>query len=402
MATHTQRIISLCTGIGGLDVGVGLALPDSRIVCYVEREAYAVVHLVKAMEAGVMDSAPVWDDLATFDGNPWRGKVDWIIGGIPCQPHSVAGPKLGADDDRDLWPDATRVIRAVRPHAVFIENVAGILRYYWDRIRPDLQAMGYRTTEGLFTAEEVGAPHRRERLFILAYAARGLLNIGHGGMAGDVLRSGERREGERDAGAPGGQMEFMADADGQVGRVSESRQSRDERIQNDTGRIGRVVGGASGNGRGTPAGQPTDDVRSHAGGTGPAVDVPDAAGPRCEHGGGGQSPISETGGFREDVPDALGAGLEGLGRGRQGESIAAVQRLFPPKPDNLDAWAFLLQGLPSIEPAFCRESDGRPDWMDIISERRQRLQALGNGVVPLVAAHALRTLATRAINGTEG
>ena len=380
MATHTQRIISLCTGIGGLDVGVGLALPDSRIVCYVEREAYAVVHLVKAMEAGVMDSAPVWDDLATFDGEPWRGKVDWIIGGIPCQPHSVAGPKLGADDDRDLWPDATRVIRAVRPHAVFIENVAGILRYYWDRIRPDLQAMGYRTTEGLFTAEEVGAPHRRERLFILAYADRGLLNIGHGGMAGDVLRSGERREGERDAGTPDGQLAVVGDAD--------------ERGKPQPQGLQRKLGGRVGN-----TGQ---DVRVGTGRTGPAVDVPDAAGPRCEHGGGGQPPISETGRFREDVPDALGAGLEGLGRGRQGESIASVQCLFPPKPDNLDAWAYLLQGLPSIEPAFCRESDGRPDWMDIVSQRRQRLQALGNGVVPLVAAHALRTLATRAINGTEG
>ena len=62
------------------------------------------------MEADLLDAAPVWDDLQTFDGSPWRGVVDWLIGGIPCQSHSVAGKKRGAADERNLWPDARRVI----------------------------------------------------------------------------------------------------------------------------------------------------------------------------------------------------------------------------------------------------------------------------------------------------
>ena len=204
VALLTPTVISICTGAGGLDLGFRLAHPAARTICYVEREAFPVVNLVAAMEADLLDAAPVWDDLQTFDGGPWRGVVDWLIGGIPCQPHSVAGKKRGADDERNLWPDARRVIGECLPGAIFLENVPGIARYYFDTIGPELRGLGYRTEEGLFSAAEVGAPHIRERFFVLGYADRAVLGFAERGMEGDLLRAGERDEGGIGAGAPRG------------------------------------------------------------------------------------------------------------------------------------------------------------------------------------------------------
>ena len=76
MALPTPTVISICTGAGGLDLGFRLAHPAARTICYVEREAFPVANLVAAMEADLLDAAPVWDDLQTFDGGPWRGVVD--------------------------------------------------------------------------------------------------------------------------------------------------------------------------------------------------------------------------------------------------------------------------------------------------------------------------------------
>src|SRR3990167_9290588 len=111
----TFNVLSLCSGGGGLDLGVRLAVPTSRVVCYVEREAPAIALLVAHMQASDLDDAPCWTDIRSFDGRPWRGIVDCIIGGIPCQPWSVAGKRKGADDDRNLWPDTLRIIREIGP-----------------------------------------------------------------------------------------------------------------------------------------------------------------------------------------------------------------------------------------------------------------------------------------------
>ena len=82
------RAISLFAGVGGLDLGVGAVL-DTRVVCYVEGEAAAAATLVARMEDGALDEAPVWGDAATFDGKPWRGAVDCIMGGFPCQVRAI-------------------------------------------------------------------------------------------------------------------------------------------------------------------------------------------------------------------------------------------------------------------------------------------------------------------------
>src|SRR5207247_1154001 len=113
-------------GVGGLDLGVKLAVPNARAVCYVEREAYCCEVLATRMRQGFLDDAPVWSDLQTFRGAPWRGLVDCVIAGIPCQGNSLAGlPKL-EDDERNLWPATRRLLRAVRPALFFLENPPGI------------------------------------------------------------------------------------------------------------------------------------------------------------------------------------------------------------------------------------------------------------------------------------
>jgi DNA-cytosine methyltransferase len=162
-------ILSLCAGVGGLDLGLRVAQPNSRTVCFVEIEAYAAAILATRMEQNALDQAPIWTDLRTFDGKPWRSLVDCITAGYPCQPFSVAGKQLGDKDPRHLWPDVFRVVREIDPPLCFFENVPGHLRLGFRQVHDDLRSLGYRVKAGLFTAEEVGASHKRERLFILAY-----------------------------------------------------------------------------------------------------------------------------------------------------------------------------------------------------------------------------------------
>lgn len=176
MDIPTCRVLSLCSGVGGLDLGLKLAMPTSRTVAYMEIEAYACEILVKRMQEKILDPAPLWSDIKSFDGKPWRGKVDIITGGYPCQPFSVAGKKLGEKDPRHLWPHVRRIVSEIEPMLCFFENVGGHLQLGFEQVHDDLQGLGYKVKAGLFTAEEVGAPHRRERLFILAYRNDGRCN----------------------------------------------------------------------------------------------------------------------------------------------------------------------------------------------------------------------------------
>lgn len=162
--------LSLCAGYGGLELGIEIAEPAYRTVCFVEREAHAAASLVARMADQALDCAPVWDDLRSFDGRPWRGKVHILTAGYPCQPFSTAGKRRGEADPRHLWPEVERIIGEVRPAAVFAENVEGHIDLGLSDVIGGLRRLGYRAKAGLFTEREVGARHRRRRLFILAYA----------------------------------------------------------------------------------------------------------------------------------------------------------------------------------------------------------------------------------------
>ena len=119
-----------------------------------------------------MDAAPIWSDLKTFPWAEFRGKVDILTGGYPCQPFSAAGKRAGKDDPRHLWPWIADGIRLLQPRCCFFENVEGHITLGLSTVISDLEELGYRTTWGIFSASEVGAPHQRKRVFILAHNQR--------------------------------------------------------------------------------------------------------------------------------------------------------------------------------------------------------------------------------------
>ncbi len=164
--------VSLCAGYGGIDLGLKRAIPSLRTIAFSEIEAFACANLVSKMEAGLLDPAPIWTDLKTFPWSEFHGRVDILSGGYPCQPFSAAGKRLGAEDPRHLWPFIAAGIAAMRPGACFFENVEGHCSLGLPDVLQDLAGMGYRTTWGVFSASEVGAPHQRKRIFILAHDQR--------------------------------------------------------------------------------------------------------------------------------------------------------------------------------------------------------------------------------------
>jgi DNA (cytosine-5)-methyltransferase 1 len=409
------NILSICTGGGGLDIGLELAVPNSRTVCMVEREAFAVAHLVSAMEQGLMAPAAVWSNVRTFGGRRWRGSVDGLIGGIPCQPHSLAGRKQGSLDERDLWSPTRRIIVQSRCWFVLIENVGGMLSAGADevagaeRVWRDLRKLGFAVEVGLFTAAEVGASHERERVFILGVADTGC---------------DEPSEGRRDAGEMRGFQ--AAECRSKDGSLVSGRSSAE--LANAIGNRGptRVPEATGWHGEPTEPAVTLDDrspmddavsgrrsARRHYHGSNVGYE-PDAAGEHtvedaARHRGGEGWQLAEVGQLARsaDADRSGGPMVDAVGGGHDGWSDDAVGRsveraasegaigcpLFPPGPDSLRSWASLLASAPELEPAFRRVADGLASRLDV--GRVDRLRMLGNGVVPLQAAYAVRTLATR-------
>lgn len=212
-----------------------------RTVCYVEFAAYPVSVLQARIRDRYLDDAPIWDDANAFDGRPWAGCVDIITAGFPCQPFSLAGQQRADGDQRNGWPATIRIIREVRPPFVLLENVAGLLsavgsdgRRYFGRILGDLAESGYSARWRVLSAAEVGAPHKRDRVFILGYLAD---------SNGDGKQQPSRSVGEfRPGSGHGGQA--LADADG--GRRAESGEFRARGWEPDTRRRGEVVANPDG------------------------------------------------------------------------------------------------------------------------------------------------------------
>ena len=175
--------LSLFTGYGGFSLGLRLAGIKTRTVMYVEWERYPQEIIKARIKDGLLDDAPIWADISALDGSQLRGVVDIITGGFPCQPHSVAGKKLGSEDERNLWPDTLRIISEVGPKFLMRENVPGILSgdghrpAYGGQVVGELSAIGYDAEWDIVSASDAGAPHKRERWWCLArkvaYSERG-------------------------------------------------------------------------------------------------------------------------------------------------------------------------------------------------------------------------------------
>ncbi len=167
--TKTTTHLGLCAGYGGIELGLKRIIPTLRSVALCEIEGFAVANLVAKMEAGLMEPAPIWTDLKSFPWESFRDRVDILTGGYPCQPFSAAGKRLGTEDPRHLWPFIASGIRLLRPKLCFFENVEGHISLGLREVIGELESMGYKVSWGIFSAREVGAPHQRKRVFIMAH-----------------------------------------------------------------------------------------------------------------------------------------------------------------------------------------------------------------------------------------
>lgn len=336
------RSISLFSGIAGLDLGVKLACPDVQTVCYVERDEFCQRILQARMADGSIDDAPVWNDVTTFDGNEWRGQVDLLTGGFPCQDISNAGKRAGIDGERSgLWREYVRIIREVRPRLVFVENVSALLGRGLERVLGDLAESGFDAEWLCLRASDVGAPHRRERVFVLAYTAEQLVRW-------------ESAESPWWA-HPGRGSEIMADTGGQL--VSESRR-RQER-------------------------------RDGAGPAGESV-LADAFGLDCSG--------------RRGTRDPAGAARDTEGEKRQRKRLRNTADnclpSFPPGPADSERWRAVLDRWPELAPAIEAPPQSRVRGVaDGTASRVDRLRALGNAVAPQQAALAFSILWRRMQEG---
>ena len=201
--------VSLCAGYGGIDLGLRRVLPGLRTIAYSEIEEYACGLLAARMESGHLDPAPIWSDLKTFPFSDFHGCVDILSGGYPCQPFSAAGKRRGTDDPRHLWPYIADGIRLCQPSFCFFENVEGHITLGLRDVLGDLERLGYAATWGIFSAAEIGAPHQRKRIFILAHRC----GAGLEGYMRDVHGAGWESAGQ--AGSTGeGDLPRVADAAG--------------------------------------------------------------------------------------------------------------------------------------------------------------------------------------------
>ena len=161
--------LALFAGAGGGILGGHLL--GWRTVCAVEWEQYPASVLCARQNEGLLPSFPIWDDVQTFDGKPWQGIVDVVSGGFPCQDISVAGKGAGIEGNKSsMWKHMARIIYEVRPKFVFVENSPILTSRGLGVVLADLAKMGFDAEWGVLSAADVGANHKRERIWILAYS----------------------------------------------------------------------------------------------------------------------------------------------------------------------------------------------------------------------------------------
>ena len=340
------RTLSLCSGYGGLELGLELAGVPTSACCYVEREAYGAANLVSLMESGRLDPAPIWSDLTTFDGGPWRGAVDLVTAGFPCQPFSTAGKRKGLDDERWLWGDIERIISEVGPGVVFLENVPGLAIRGLYEVLGSFASLGFDAEWGVLRASDAGAPHRRARIFILgvhpdhgrSHLWRLLADARRGSAGGHERRRLGRRE------------------------LSQSENGEGNRRKADPGAVGFDLADTQRNRR---------DRRGELRGNAAVIATEKRQGVAD----------ADSGGDALERRSERDSGEDGQHKPR---NKPHRRHAFPPGPGDADGWRRWIEaGNP--QPSVCGGADG-------IANRVDQLRLLGNGVVPQQAAYAFRLL----------
>jgi len=289
------RELALFAGAGG---GIlGGTLLGWRTVCAVEFDTYARDVLVARQNDGCLPPFPVWDDVRTFDGRPWRGTVDVVSGGFPCQDISAAGKGAGIGGTRSgLWREMARIVGEVRPRFVWVENSPMLVGRGLGLVLLDLAAMGFSARWGVVGADDAGAPHQRKRIWILADSTGGRFQRGNYGERLHVAAGG-KREGKL-TGSGSGELPDVADTASRQPRQPTERKGRE-----DSGRGSGDCGGIAGAGADVCHAKEQGLERSESTGN------PRAGGCPAEHG-----PGRREAGWWESEPD-VGRVVDGLDSG---------------------------------------------------------------------------------------
>lgn len=256
------RMLDLFAGIGGFSYAGEKLVGGYETVAFCEYDE----HAQKVLRKHWPDTEIIGDirELAD-DADRFRGLVDIITGGYPCQPFSTAGKRRGDQDDRHLWPEMLRVIEAVRPRWIIGENVAGHITMGLDTVLSDLEGAGYSSRCYVLPAVAADAPHRRDRCWVVGYsdsnsksdvAINEEMRMARASDVGHAIGSGQRGDDRRGAEQkPAGRCENVADADSQglqgqrqqpSGVGAEQRDPRDTRWWQPEPELGRVANGIPG------------------------------------------------------------------------------------------------------------------------------------------------------------
>ncbi|VCC54043.1 gp67 [Burkholderia pseudomallei] len=418
--------IELCAGVGMLGEGVRAAFEHfgigHRTVCYVEREATAAAQLAALMEAGAIDQAPIWSDLLTFDGAAWRGRVDCVIAGFPCQDLSVAGRRAGLDGKRSgLFFSVADIADDCGAWLIVLENVSGITSATASvvdetegelferaaaRVLGELADRGWDAECLLIRASDVGANHQRERWFCIAW------RMGDARLQHVQLQQRRVWPKHPSAGNDMGDAGRKCDGANEPIAIAECRRASDVGVSGP--RMADAARDGWHEGRSESARQfGRSDVAEHGGAVGNAERPERRAFSVCGRSGGtgqdserqatsrariGNAPPGDANKQREQQPD-YEVGAESRERSRNGACRAGggLLDLFAPGPID-DRWPGIIANrsdlAPAIEPGVRVLVDGLAYVVD--ESRNHQLRQVGNGVVPLQAAVAIVTLARRA------
>ena len=373
---------ALCKGYGGLELAAEAVLGPMNHLWYAENCPNA-----SKVCAAHWPGVPNLGDLTAVD---WTAvePVDVLTAGYPCQPLSLAGRRAGMTDERWIWDDVIRAVRDLRPRLVLLENVAGHLSLGFGRVLGDLASAGFDAEWGCFRASDVGAPHRRERVFIAAWPADDPPSLPRGRRDGERVPARRQAEGwQADGTCVAGRVGVGGVAADGVDLLPTPRAS-------DTGTPGRR---ASEGFRPplsevlltkllpTPRTSDTNGAGSHGTG-GPDLRSVVALLPTPMAADGGSDRASSAGfGLRDTsrkIPDRWGAYAPAIARW---ESVTGRQAPSPTEPGK--------NGQPRLAPEFVEWLMGLPaGWVTEHLGRGPVLKALGNGVVWQQAAHAYTEL----------
>ncbi len=166
-----MKVLDLFSGIGGFSLGLERAGMETVAFCEIEPFCRRVLNKH-------WPDVPIFGDIRGLDGKRFKGAVDVVCGGYPCQPFSTAGKRKGKADDRHLWPEMYRIIKTIRPRWVIAENVAGHVNLGLDDVLSDLEAQNYTSWTFIIPACAVGHYQRRDRVWILSNRMQGFRQVG--------------------------------------------------------------------------------------------------------------------------------------------------------------------------------------------------------------------------------